>query len=412
MIHLATATKTARQVSGDVPDETFVAALDFEFRNAPTIARHMLMAGTPATLMMIRQRMAEFVTESPYIEAGDDAWRIVATSPTIPPQPANDDHKIELPTAVGQPVLIDGCGLEMLRGLPDASIDLALLDLPYGITRTSFDPVINVDAHMEELRRVVTPTGAIVCFATQPFTTKLINAAPDLFKQALVWEKPGVTGFAQARARHLKCHEDILIFSKGTIIGKRSKRQMTYNPQGAVEVARVLPKGGNTKYMGNTQVDQGGKKYVGLANCPRSVLRFAKDSKGHSFAKPIALLDYLIRTFSNDNEVVLDHTMGSGSTGVAAHRAGRRFIGAENGFLEDGRSIFKIAEGRIGAELTGQDNLAPAPSDDDLPPTPPKPRGGKQTKKRREWSPEQRAKYAATVAAKKAAPLAKPLSRR
>lgn len=368
MIHLATATKTTRQVPHDIPDEAFVAALDFEFRNASTIARHMLMAGTPATLTMIRQRMAEFVTESPYIEAGDDAWRIVATSPTIPPQPANDDHKIDLPTNVAEPVLINGCGLEMLRGLPDESIHLALLDLPYGITRTSFDPVIDVEAHMKELRRVVTHRGAIVCFATQPFTTKLINAAPDLFKQSLVWEKPQGTGFAQARQRHLKCHEDILIFSKGTVIGgARSKRKMTFNPQNVVEVERVLRKR-KTKYMADVKGDDIGKRYMALTNCPRSVLSYAKDSKVHSFAKPIALLEYLIRTFSNDNEVVLDHTMGSGSTGVAAYRTHRRFIGAENGYLEDGCSVFKIAEGRIGAELTGQDNP---------PPTPPKPRGGK-----------------------------------
>ncbi len=275
----------------------------------------------------------------------------------------------------------------MLRGLPDASIDLALLDLPYGITRTSFDPVIDVEAHMNELRRIITDRGAIVCFATQPFTTRLINAGLDIFKQSLVWEKPQGTGFAQARQRHLKCHEDILVFSKGTVIGgERSKRKMTFNPQGAVEVERVLRKR-NTKYMNDVRSTAIGRRYMALTNCPRSVLRFSKDSKGHSFAKPIALLEYLVRTFSNDNNVVLDHTMGSGSTGVAAYRTGRRFIGAENGFLKDDTSIFKIAECRINAELTGQDNS---------PPTPPKPRGGKPQKKPRAWSPEQRAKYEAT----------------
>ncbi|EIZ78263.1 gp10 [Novosphingobium sp. Rr 2-17] len=361
MSNIATANKTARQAPGDMHDDDFLDALDYKFASASVIARRMAEAGTPATLDAIHARMAEFVSYTDEIEAYEGiAWRIV------PPLPANDNvlpandnssplaselQTVALPTSVTAPLLVNGCGLELVRRLPDKSIDLALLDLPYGTTNAACDHVIDVDAHMMELRRIITDRGAIVCFAMQPFTTTLINAAPDLFKQSLVWEKPVATGWPQARARHLKCHEDILVFSKGTVISpKRSKRAMTYNPQNAIEVEgkRRVHKSG---YMTDVKGKAMGEAYMRLTNCPRSVLRYAKDSKLHPFAKPVALLEYLVRTFSNENEIVLDHTMGSGSTGVAAFRAGRRFIGAENGVFRDGSAIFPVASDRITAEI-------------------------------------------------------------
>jgi len=266
--------------------------------------------------------------------------------PTIPP-PA-----LSLVPSSDQVKLIHGCGLEMMRSMPSESVDLALCDLPYGMTRTKFDPIINVDEHMYELHRIVTHRGAVVAFSAQPFTNDLINASRAFdvkkemfFKQEIIWEKDGTTGFSQARARHLKAHENILVFSKGVVIGgARTKRAMTYNPQGAFEVDAILPSRGGFNYLGNTQRNQGGKHFKRLTNCPRSVLRFAKE-KGkhiHPFAKPVPLLEYLINTFSNAGEVVLDPTAGSGSAAVAAINTGRKFIGAEID-----RAFHDIAEKRI-----------------------------------------------------------------
>lgn len=348
MLNIATTAAPIRKRRERLGDAPFIAALDFDYRNAATIARHMLGNGTPATLEMIRQRMAEYVRETALVEGGDDAWRIVPPAPA--PRPSNDNAA---PLAIN---LHQGCGLELMRGIPNGSIDLVLCDLPYGMTKLAIDPTIDVAEWMAEMHRIVTDRGAIVAFAAQPFTTDLMLASraydrgvERFFKQALVWEKPQPTGFAQARARHLKAHEDILIFSRGTVINGRSKRQMVYNPQNAVEVVKPMRPARKMGYIDCSVqgVLPPGTDYLALTNCPRSVVRYSKDSKAHPFAKPIALLEYLIRTFSNDEAVVLDPTMGSGSAGVAALATGRNFIGAENGVDQKGRCIFTIAKDRI-----------------------------------------------------------------
>ncbi len=324
------------------PDiEHFVAALDFDFLSAKEISRRLREAGTPTTLATIRSMMRQFVHVGG-VEANGDAWR-------IEPTPANDNTPPEPPTS--DPVLRlsnlhHGCGLTAMRAMNDESVDLVLCDLPYGVSGLAIDPTIDVDAWMTEMRRIVTPTGAIVAFAQQPFTTDLIIAGRDIFKQALVWEKVKPTGFQQSATRHLKTHEDILVFSKGTII-RRSDRRMTYNPQGVEFVARKMRPPRRFKYLdkkvgGNTRT---GEIYQAMTNCPRSVLRYAKDSATHPFAKPIALLEYLIRTFSNDGEVVLDPTIGSGSTGIAANIVGREWIG-----FEADSKFYNIAVARLVAE--------------------------------------------------------------
>lgn len=356
MLALATTTALTRKRRKHIDDDAFLAALDLiAFRDAPTIARHMLASGTPATLPTIASRMADYVAVGG-VEALGAAGRIEAdqepTTPTPSPTIANDNANT--PASVMAPMLHHGCGLELMRSLPDVSIDLVLADLPYGMTGLAIDPKINVAEWMSEMHRVVTDRGAVVAFGAQPFTCDLMlgsrafdRGVERFFKQALVWEKTQPTGFAQARARHLKAHEDILVFSKGTVI-RRSERRMTYNPQGAVEVMKPVRPARQMDYMKRAirgaQVEG---DYAALTNCPRSVLRFAKDSKAHPFAKPVALLEYLIRTYTDDGAVVFDPTMGSGSTGVAAHNTQRRFIGAENGTDRKGRCIFTVARDRI-----------------------------------------------------------------
>jgi len=369
MIALSTTTTIARKRRPHVDDTKFIDALDLKaYRTAPEIARHMLRAGHPASLALIAKRMTEFVAIGG-VEAKGQAWRIEPDCSPGPPTPepssSNDNApQITIPSHHRSPTLHRGCGLEMMRGLPDHSVDLVLTDLPYGISGLAIDPTINVPEWMAEMARIVTDRGAIVAFAAQPFTTDLILASRQFdkgkqmfFKQALVWEKPQPTGFAQARARHLKAHEDILIFSRGTVIGQRGGRQMTYNPQGAWEVEKKARIGTRSiSYLRGAVRAEPGIVYSALENCPRSVLRFAKDRDAqslHSFAKPVALLEYLIRTYTNDNGVVLDPTMGSGSTGVAAINTERRFIGAENGTDRKGQDIFTIAADRIVATIDG-----------------------------------------------------------
>lgn len=355
MFALATTAAPIRKRRRQINDAAFIAALDLhDFRNASTIARFMLSRGTPATLPTIARRMAEYVAIGG-VEARDNAWRITTDhTPSSPIAPGANDNRlaptIAIPTNSATPVLHKGCGLEMMRDLPASSIDLVLCDLPYGMTGLAIDPKIDVAAWMAEMRRIVTDRGAIVAFSAQPFATDLIVAGRDIFKQEIIWEKPQATGFHQSGGRHLKAHENILVFAKGTVIGKRSKRQMTFNPQGAREVTRITRKVSRTVgYLANQHSTKApGEIYTGLENCPRSVLLYGKDNKSaHSFAKPVLLLEYLIRTYSNDNDVVLDPTMGSGSAIVAAVNAGRRSIGAENGIDRKARCIFEIARCRV-----------------------------------------------------------------
>lgn len=266
---------------------------------------------------------------------------ITSKLPVYAPLPLNTD--------AFRPVLHHGDCLEVMKTLPDDSVDLILADLPYGTTRLEIDDPLPLDELWREYRRILRkPHGNIVLFGSQPFTTALINSAPDIFRYAMVWEKNSSTGFQHADAKPLKIHEDILVFSYGVnISAKRTKRRATYNDQQAVPVKRKAT--GQTKVSYLSKAIRGhpaGHEFVGLTNCQTSILRFAKDAKkgknAHPFAKPVGLLDRLIQTYSNPGEVVLDNTMGSGSTCVAAMKAGRKSIG-----IEIDQEWFEVAQERI-----------------------------------------------------------------
>lgn len=247
--------------------------------------------------------------------------------------------------------LVDGDCLDLLREIPDGSVDLVLGDLPYATTRCTWDKRIPMTPLWDELRRVITDKGAIVMFASQPFTTDLINAARDLYKYSSVWRKSNTTGFLNAHDKPLKAHEDILIFSKGTTCSaKRSKRRMTYNPQGVTmrEDAVVKDNRASVRFLGRNTRPVEGKTYTAMANCPTSILEYSKDGNAHPTQKPVALLTYLVNTYSNPGNLVLDPTMGSGSAGVAALGCGRHFVG-----FERDPEFFDIAERRIAECVRG-----------------------------------------------------------
>ena len=228
--------------------------------------------------------------------------------------------------------LMQGDCLELMKEIPDKSIDMILCDLPYGVTaRNKWDCVIPFEKLWEQYARVIKENGAIVLTATQPFTTDLIQSNRKLFKYSLVWSKSQVTGFLNAKKQPLRSHEDILVFYN---------KQPTYNPK-MVKGKRVLKStgGDSTNYGKFTYKPHYSEWYY-----PKSIIEIPQKrfKGGHPTQKPVALLEYLIKTYTNEGELVLDNCMGSGSTGVACVNTNRRFIGME---LDE--TYFNIAKERI-----------------------------------------------------------------
>jgi site-specific DNA-methyltransferase (adenine-specific) len=237
-----------------------------------------------------------------------------------------------------------------MKDIHDRSVNLILSDLPYGTTACPWDSIIDLEKLWAEYKRIIVgDKGVIVLTCAQPFTTILAGSNLPWLKESLVWEKSRATGFLQANTRHLKKHEDILVFSSGTVVSGKTCRNMTYNPQGLIKLSEpVVSRNGNKKagslsYFVGKKVTGKGRKQT-HTNYPTSVLRFASESKTvHPTQKPVALMEYLIRTYSNEGDTVLDNCMGSGTTGVACVKVGgRNFIG-----IEMDQNYFEISSQRI-----------------------------------------------------------------
>jgi len=237
--------------------------------------------------------------------------------------------------------LIHGEALEEMEKLEDKSVDLILTDPPYGTTSCSWDFVIDFELMWKQLHRIIKPNGAIVLFGSEPFSSLLRVSNLKNFKYDWVWEKSKSTGFLDCKRKPLKKHEIISVFCKGG--------RTLYNPQGLIKkkIATVSKgnrgrksKGANGDVYGNADKDT----LQEYENYPNSILGFNVDMKAkfHPTQKPVPLLEYLIKTYSNEKEVVLDFTMGSGSTGVACKNLKRNFIG-----IELDKNYFDIAEKRI-----------------------------------------------------------------
>jgi site-specific DNA-methyltransferase (adenine-specific) len=207
-----------------------------------------------------------------------------------------------------------------MERLPDSSIHLVLTDLPYGTTACPWDSVLPLDDMWKGLKRIAKPNAAFIFTAAQPFTWALCASNPKDFRYALVWEKPNGTNPYQARFMPMKRHEDILVFYA---------KQPTYNPQMtegrpyAWNSRRTGGQAGGVRQIRDTPIDNKGTRY------PTSILRFPQERGLHPTQKPVPLMEWLVRSYSNPEDTVLDITMGSGTTGVAAVRCGRRFVGAE-----------------------------------------------------------------------------------
>ncbi|UML82214.1 MULTISPECIES: DNA-methyltransferase [Leptospira] len=245
-------------------------------------------------------------------------------------------------TDITTDLYLDDC-LDRLPKIPDESIRLILADLPYGTTRCKWDKTLPLEFLWREYERIIIDNGAIILTASQPFTTALINSNPRLFRYELIWYKSKASGFLNAKKKPQKSHENILIFYK---------KPPVYNPQ-TYKINPIYQRKGvklrkshkpeSLFKLSNSDMNQ--YRYIDDGTrLPDSVLCFASEfQKGmHPTQKPVALMDFLIRSYSNISDTVLDNCMGSGTTGVACIRAGRNFVG-----IEKDKDIFDVASRRI-----------------------------------------------------------------
>ena len=243
--------------------------------------------------------------------------------------------------------LMKGDCLERMKEIESGSVDMILTDPPYGTTACKWDSIIPLEPMWEQLKRIIKSNGAIVMTASQPFTTTLIASNMKMFKYCWVWEKNRPTGSQHARNRPMSKHEDIVVFSAAPMghASQLKDKRMIYNPQGVVATGRqktVKAKGFHGNHIG-ARPNQVGVKYDVFTGFPQTILAFAKEEDHiHPTQKPVALMEYLIKTYTNDGETVLDFTMGSGTTGVAAKNLNRKFIGIE---MDD--KYFEIGKNRI-----------------------------------------------------------------
>lgn len=229
-------------------------------------------------------------------------------------------------------LLLGDC-LELMKTIPDNSIDLVLTDPPYGTTACKWDSVIPFEPMWKELKRVRRENAVVILFSKQPFTSILNCSNLKEFKQELIWVKDNHDNAMQAKRRHLSITENISLFYD---------KQPLYFPQGIIEVNKLTKQGTAKSQTSHSNVLK--NSYIQThTNYPKNILKFKRDKPNiHPTQKPVALLEYLIKTYTLENETVLDFTMGSGSTGVACKNTNRNFIG-----IERDENYFNIAKKRI-----------------------------------------------------------------
>lgn len=241
--------------------------------------------------------------------------------------------------------------LEAMGDIPAGSVDLILCDLPYGTTACKWDSIIPFEPLWAHYKRVIKPNGAIVLTAAQPFTSALVMSNVKWFKYCWVWVKNRPTGSQHSRNRPMGRHEDIAVFSPApmghdSLLGNK---RMVYFPQGVIPTGKkkvVKAKGFHGNHVG-PRPNQVGIEYDVFTGFPNTVLEVPKEeTHEHPTQKPVALMEYMINTYTLPGAVVLDNCMGSGTTGVACVNLGRRFIG-----IEKDPGYFEIAKTRIQAAI-------------------------------------------------------------
>jgi site-specific DNA-methyltransferase (adenine-specific) len=233
-------------------------------------------------------------------------------------------------------ILLGDC-LELMKDIPNGSIDMILCDLPYGTTKNKWDEVISFNDLWNNYKRVIKENGAIVLFGSQPFTTDLINSNRKDFRYEIIWDKKMVTGFATCKVQPMKCHENIIVFYS---------KKPTYNPQlRAVKkpFGKILD---GVKSENYGDLVNNGKRGVGY---PKTIIEFSKpnnlskDGNLHPTQKPIGLIEWLVKTYTNENDLVLDNCAGSGTTSIACLNTNRQFI-----VMEKEQKYYDIILNRVG----------------------------------------------------------------
>jgi len=223
--------------------------------------------------------------------------------------------------------IIQGDCLEIMKDIPDKSIDMILCDLPYGTTACKWDTIIPFEPLWEQYKRIIKDNGAIVLTASQPFTSALVMSNPDMFKVHIVWNKKKAGNFVQGNIQPMKVHEDIVIFYK---------KQPTYNPQKTqLDKPQKVRNGAKNRQDRKEAGGFGGTviysdKFEADKKLPTTIVEISKDNYGknvfHPTQKPVALFEYLIKTYTNEGDLVLDNCAGSGTTGVACKNLNRNYI--------------------------------------------------------------------------------------
>ena len=231
--------------------------------------------------------------------------------------------------------LMQGDCLELMKDVPDKSVDMILCDLPYGTTACKWDTIIPLDPLWEQYERIIKDNGAVVLTGSQPFTSALVMSNPKWFKYAWVWDKVKPSGFQIAKYRPMMRQEDVLVFGKGRI---------NYYPimteREKVKKSKVYKSSDSSPLANNDGIER-----VYTQKYPQSILTYSnanQSGKVHPTQKPVPLFEYLIKTYTNEGETILDNCMGSGTTGVACKNLNRNFIG-----MELDKEYFEIAKKRI-----------------------------------------------------------------
>lgn len=240
--------------------------------------------------------------------------------------------------------IINGDCLKIMPDLPDNLIDMVLADPPYGTTNCRWDSIIPLEPMWEQLKRIIIPNGVIAMTASQPFTTTLIASNLKMFKYEWIWKKTKAGNFVHVRNMPLKLHENIVIFSDGKVKHTGQKNRMPYNPQGVVKVDKDWKR--PQKYESEHNYKRPShmlKRKITQEGFPSSIISIGSEHNPlHPTQKPVALGQYLIRTYTNEGNTVLDFAAGSGSFGVATILEKRNFIG-----IEKNKEYFKTMKERI-----------------------------------------------------------------
>lgn len=243
--------------------------------------------------------------------------------------------------------LMLGDCLERMKEIPDGSVDMILTDPPYGTTACKWDSIIPLDKMWEQLKRIIKPSGAIVLFGQEPFSSFLRCSNIEMFKYDWYWRKSRPSGFTNAKLKPLKDIEVISVFSAGKT-ANGSSNNMPYNPQGLTDInlewKRPKHYEDGDKGVNPSRKSHKLERVIEKGGYPRQVLDYPNPNNEvlHPTQKPVALMEYLIKTYTDAGDTILDFTMGSGTTGVACANTNRKFIG-----IEQDEKYFSIAKDRI-----------------------------------------------------------------